>query len=309
MDIIDLLEKRIINLPKGEYSSGIEAVLQHIKTAVRHFENGKNDDTLFTDAIYRTNQAFEGSLKEAYRVLEGKDPKDIRPYDIENYFVEKGIFKERVLNQFKNYRTEWRNPSTHDYRLNFNEDEALLAIVSVTAFALVLTDQIAEKLSYLNAFESSSQLKPNNNIDNLADAAASLLLNFKFLRDNQAADEPPNGYELVGAVAGYLAAMLPPDIDVATGVRIEHGGYFIIADVVLRRGNETVIIEIKRKFLRIRQVESNVIHLSGYMAVGGIKEAILFFYSHEDKWEIEKREYPVLDGQARIIAICPVGAG
>ena len=85
---------------------------------------------------------------QAYRVLTGRDPLKVRPFDIENFFQEQGSLRPRVLEQFSNYRTDWRNPSTHDYRLDFDEDEALLAIVSVCAFAIVLIDQIAEKLSF-----------------------------------------------------------------------------------------------------------------------------------------------------------------
>jgi hypothetical protein len=77
-------------------------------------EDLHGDETAFTDAIYRTNQAFEGSLKEAYRVLTGKNPLKLRPFDIETFFQEQRILRSRVLAQFSNYRTEWRNPATHD---------------------------------------------------------------------------------------------------------------------------------------------------------------------------------------------------
>jgi hypothetical protein len=84
-------------------------------------------------------------------VLAGKDPAKQRPYDIEKYLEQKAAFRQRVLAQFTNYRTEWRNPSTHDYKLDFDESEAFLAIVSVSAFACLLFDQIAEHLSYQKA--------------------------------------------------------------------------------------------------------------------------------------------------------------
>ncbi|MCK1339153.1 hypothetical protein IVB38_24875 [Bradyrhizobium sp. 38] len=38
--------------------------------------------------------------------------------------------------------------STHDYALDFDEDEGLMAIVSVTVFAIVLCDQIDGKLPF-----------------------------------------------------------------------------------------------------------------------------------------------------------------
>jgi hypothetical protein len=74
MDLIEILRQRIESLAAGEHIIGFRAVLQHIVVAANHFARGQSsgDDTAFTDAIYRTNQAFEGSLKEAYRVLAGK---------------------------------------------------------------------------------------------------------------------------------------------------------------------------------------------------------------------------------------------
>jgi hypothetical protein len=100
MDLVETLKKKIIALEEGEYIPGLKAVLSHIETAFRHLSRGQesDDDTAFTDAIYRTNQAFEGSVKEAYRVLAGQDPSRKRPYDIENYLERNNVFRSRVLN-------------------------------------------------------------------------------------------------------------------------------------------------------------------------------------------------------------------
>src|SRR5437867_10656757 len=132
MDLLKILKNRVATLPDGEYTPGLSAVIEHVEVATRHLKRAQRskDDSAFTDAIYRTNQAFEGSLKEAYRVLAGKDPNKTRPYDIELYFQQNATLRQRVLDQFTTYRTEWRNTSTHDYRLDFDEDEAPLAIIS-----------------------------------------------------------------------------------------------------------------------------------------------------------------------------------
>src|SRR5215216_5455525 len=153
MNLLEILRSRIGSLPEGDYTQGLKAILRHIEVAGRHLERGQTsaEDTAFTDAIYRTNQAFEGSLKEAFRVLADKDPAGDSPFNIENYLQQQNILRPRVLAQFTNYRREWRNPSTHDYRLDFDEDEALLAIVTVSAFAIVLIDQIAERVSFEQA--------------------------------------------------------------------------------------------------------------------------------------------------------------
>lgn len=105
MDLVDTLRKKIIVLEEGEYIAGLKAVLLHIENAFRHLSRGQEseDDTAFTDAIYRTNQAFEGSVKEAYRVLANQDPAKKRPYEIENYLEQNNIFRSRVLSQLTTY--------------------------------------------------------------------------------------------------------------------------------------------------------------------------------------------------------------
>ena len=129
-------------------SSSIDIVLQHLAIAEIHFENGRNkrEEFLFSDVIYRTNQVFEGILKEAYEVLVGKDSTKVTPFKIEEYFVSNDIFKPKVIDYFRRYRTDWRNTSAHDFRLVFDESEAFLAISTVSAFCYVTVDQILQKL-------------------------------------------------------------------------------------------------------------------------------------------------------------------
>ncbi|MEA3008914.1 MAG: hypothetical protein QOJ91_606 [Sphingomonadales bacterium] len=148
MNIVELLEEAVKDLPSGEYSVGLNAIVRHVKAAIRHLERDKAfDPDTCTDAIYRMNQAYEGSLKEAYRVLAEKDPSGLSPFQIEGYLETHNIVRPRVLTQLTRYRQDYRNPSTHDYKLDFDEDEALLAIVSVCAFAKLLINQIKSKLA------------------------------------------------------------------------------------------------------------------------------------------------------------------
>ncbi len=150
MDLLDLIRNQIKALPAGAHLPGLQSVLQHIEVAYKHFARGQSgDDSAFTDTIYRTNMAFEGSIKEAYRVLAAKDPTKLRPYDIEQYLEKQNVFRDRILGQFTTYRTEWRNPASHDYNLDFDEAEAFLAMVSVSAFTKLLVDEIMERLSYV----------------------------------------------------------------------------------------------------------------------------------------------------------------
>lgn len=148
MNLVELLENSVQALPEGDYSIGLNAIVRHVKAAIRHLERDqKYDPDTCTDAIYRMNQAYEGSLKEAYRVLAGKDPSGLSPFQIEGYLETHNVVRPRVLTQLSRYRQDYRNPSTHDYKLDFDEDEALLAIVSVCAFAKLLINQINSKLA------------------------------------------------------------------------------------------------------------------------------------------------------------------
>jgi hypothetical protein len=148
VNIVELLEHAVQALPEGEYSVGLNAIVRHVKAAIRHLERDRqHDPDTCTDAIYRMNQAYEGSLKEAYRVLAGKDPSGLSPFQIEGYLETHNVVRPRVLTQLTRYRQDYRNPSTHDYKLDFDEDEALLAIVSVCAFAKLLINQISSKLA------------------------------------------------------------------------------------------------------------------------------------------------------------------
>lgn len=99
------------------------------------------------------NQAFEGGLKEAYKVLTNQNPSRITPYKIEKYMQDTNLFKEKVLVQFTRYGEEWRNPSAHDHTFDFDESEAFLAIVSVCDFTNVLIDQISQHLPFEDASE------------------------------------------------------------------------------------------------------------------------------------------------------------
>jgi uncharacterized protein (DUF927 family) len=89
--------------------------------ATLRMEKKEDDYRLFTDAIHRLNQAYEGSLKEAYQMLTGNKPDKMSPHEIEQSFQKDLILKERVLTFFENYRRDWRNTSTHDYKLCFSE--------------------------------------------------------------------------------------------------------------------------------------------------------------------------------------------
>ena len=250
MDVQEILDQKIKELPAGAHVDGMRAVKLHIESAVRHLTRGQKepDETLFTDVIFRCNQAFEGSIKEAYRVLAGKNPQKETPANIEKFLASGNLLRKKVLDQFTRYRQEWRNPSTHDYTLDFDEDEALIAIVNVTVFAIVLCDQIDSKLAYnAAAAVSSSGVSDADRAASLLDLVSGKALAFaKGHVDDVGPTHSPahDYYRLEGALAGYLAAELSglPGITVTQNKRFSS----LEADIVVEREGEKVVVELKR---------------------------------------------------------------
>ncbi len=149
MNIFDTISDQIVRIGQLADNHGLQSVLTHIERAGSLLETGKElqDDQYFNDVIYRTNQAYEGILKEAFEFLSKEEGNRKRLYDIEKYLSKEEVFSPRVLQLFQNYRREWRNESTHNYQLFFSDTEAFLAIISVTAFVHVLLNQILEELA------------------------------------------------------------------------------------------------------------------------------------------------------------------
>lgn len=80
MDLLKSLKEKAEYFSDAEEDQGISSVVSHIEIAERHYDGGKSgDDYLFNDVIYRTNQAFEGALKETYRIVTGKDSEKLTP--------------------------------------------------------------------------------------------------------------------------------------------------------------------------------------------------------------------------------------
>lgn len=306
MNLLEILRSRVDNLPDGDYTPGLKAVLQHIEVAGRHLERGQAtaDDTAFTDAIYRTNQAFEGSLKEAFRVLTARDPAGESPYNIENYLQEHNVLRQRVLAQLTNYRREWRNPSTHDYRLDFDEDEALLAIVTVSAFAIVLIDQITERISFDQAKAAAvEQPAPTPVAQPLIERVSALIERFVelFNRDH-ATRTDLREVEIVGALTGYLAGAAP-ELQTEVDSVISPDGS-VRADFLITSGEERLIVEVKRgRSVSELLIDTATQQVTRYMGKGDINQAIVFIYFSPNVGRVYRMERPLPFGDGRIVII------
>ncbi|UYY85600.1 hypothetical protein [Alcaligenes sp. SMD-FA] len=312
MDIVAILRKKVSILDLGEHSAGLKAMLSHIETAFRHLTRGKKDEdqTAFTDAIYRTNQAFEGAIKEAYRVLTNKNPDNIRPYDIELHFSKSGTFRQRVLDQFTNYRKEWRNPSTHDYKLDFNESEAFLAIVSVTAFSCLLLDEIAQKIAYdkevISAQRIAEQFRSEINVVNgdlLTKTKEALKVYFVQHTTRQVGKG--TAAQWLGSVSGFLAATMP-EAQIRTDAPLDVEKLHKTADLLIECGNEKVIVEIKNRLniLTYQNIIDQIEHLIISSAIDG--GVIFFLPTMINEMKIHETERVLPDGKRVLHIISPI---
>ena len=314
MDLVDTLRKKIDVLEDGDYVTGLKAVLLHIETAFRHLSRGQDadDETAFTDAIYRTNQAFEGSVKEAYRVLAGQDPAKKRPFDIENYLEQNNVFRSRVLSQLTTYRTEWRNPSAHDYKLDFDESEAFLAIVSVSAFACLLLDQIAERLAYKRSQAEAEAQKAALDASLAQPVNADLLVRVTELLNQFCAIHLPSASssgratesQVIGALHGFLSSAAP-ELTVQTEARLDAERSFR-ADLLVSRGGEKVVIELKRRLMK-QSYANAVAQVEQYLLIGGIKDGILLFLPDAPSY-MERLDTTIAGIDGRLVVLAPVGS-
>src|SRR4051812_20660025 len=118
MDVLQAIEMQIQGIQAEDNSTYLIQIYTHIQRAELYFKQGETDEQYFNDVIYRSNQAYEGALREAYKVLAAKPEEELNRTTlnkIEMHFRDNNIFRERVLQLFENYRREWRNKSTHDY--------------------------------------------------------------------------------------------------------------------------------------------------------------------------------------------------
>ncbi|MCD4681294.1 MAG: GxxExxY protein [Bacteroidales bacterium] len=277
---------------KAEYFSGSEddigitSVVSHIEIAERHFDGGKaGDDYLFNDVIYRSNQAFEGALKEAYRIITGNDSNRITPHKIEQHFEKNSVLKDRVLQLFTNYRTEWRNKSTHDYKLYFSEQEAFLGIVNISAFVNILFDQMIEKRAYEKEKEDLKSKpknpKPGAASKSLFERIIELLKDFSLEIPNKTVGTTLpriTELELIGSLTAYINESAD-DIEVFTEYAIMRNNNMkkYYADFLLQLNEEKVIIEIKNTIRNQNRIlSSGTDQLLNYLTASAITKGILF---------------------------------
>lgn len=319
MDLLDDIREKLPALDSHPVQGGVEAAVRHIEVAERWLARGRReaDDDCFNDVIYRTNQTFEGMLKEAYTVFTGEDASDLSIYRIEKHLTDNDVLSSRVSVLFANYRKEWRNQSTHDHNLFFNDQEALLAIVSISAFVTILIDQMIE---YINVERERKQLETRTaklraaltkaKKSSFRDEVVALLHLFSGeLIGSEDAPTNVRHAELVGRLVGFIQ-VVEPSIKIEREPLLSEKGT-ARADLVLSRGESKVIIEVKRgspqRFDRYQ--EHGLAQVLKYLELSGIKHGVLYFAPSGTDVKMQTRESVFQSGRSvrTVDAILPMG--
>lgn len=310
MDLLEEIRKKTTSLEGHSSLDGVKAVVRHIQAAERNLSRAReeHDDDLFNDVIYRTNQAFEGMLKEAYSVLTDEDGTKLSPHQIEQHLLQSKTLASRVWELFKNYRQQWRNPSTHDHKLFFSDQEALLAIVSVSAFTNILLDQIVETVSFkreqMEVQQRKDQLQSAINSAKGAPLHEELIALLELFSETLVAAVPEPAQlkesEIIGRLHGFFESM-DPEMNVEREPAISDN-LNLRPDFLIKKNNEEVVIEVKRPGLSKGVVNNGINQLLHYLVAGKWDWGILYIppisSGRMDKstadWEVKDRPVSVL---------------
>lgn len=202
------------------------------------------------------------------------------PNDIEIFFETNRIFRERVLLLFKNYRKEWRNKSTHDYKLFFDENEVFIALMSVTSFVHLLLKKIQEKITYQTQQRKLAEEKDNSEklrsivldkgketIDKLVD----IISEFSKQNSQQIFNTTKAEVEIMGLFHAYINSV-SKTITVVREPRDVFGqsGRDMRIDFLIEIDDKQLILEFKKshnKSLNIRHFLVSMLHTNIFQGI------------------------------------------
>ncbi len=290
MDILKEIEQQINSIKKVDSSNYLDSIFTHIDRAEFYYKQGKSDTNFFNDVIYRSNQAYEGALKESYKVLADKSEEEVfrkTPNDIEKFFETNNIFRERVLQLFKNYRQEWRNKSTHDFKLFFDENEAFIALTSVSSFVHLLLKQIQEKIAYQTQQKKLAEEKENaEKIKTIAlssnktpvDKLVDIIIEFSRQNSQQIFNNTKDirEVEIIGLFHAYIASV-SKSVNTQREPHFNIGGRDIRPDFLIEIDNEQVILEFKRMRAIGSHMQNTINQVLIYMQATNTYYGIIYY--------------------------------
>lgn len=309
MNLTVSIKNQIERIKEMDEKIPIDLILNHLERAeyLYNLAIKEKDDNYFTDVIYRTNQVFEGVLRIAYLILSEKTEEQVskkRTVDIEDYLTTNKILNDRVLKQFSNYRTEWRNPSTHDFKVFFSESESILAVSNVSAFTYVLFNQIIQKLSYNLEIKRQSNYK--NKINEILrksvepkEKLIELLIYFNHEHKSLFNKENLRETEVIGALSAFLSANNNVNLELDT--LLESSFTKVRIDMIVKIDNEKFIVEIKRPNSRNREEYKQ--QILSYLSYLKLKYGIVYIPNGVNEVKKSFAQLSILD-ESEMILVC-----
>lgn len=299
MDLLAEIKTKAQKIPEAD-RPGIAALILHLEQAERCLALGRaGEDRFFTDVIYRTNHAYEGALKEAFEKLTGSDASHKTPHDIENHLEKSNVLRSRVLDLMRNYRKEWRNPSTHEYDLFFTGQEALLAIITVSAFVTVLLDQVLDELAIQHQLKTQATsvkalVSTISNYATLASADQTTALIQAFVSSFPPVSGPNVTHTesyIEAAIANFLREA-EPKFDIVLEPSVTASGRTLRPDILIKAGDETIVVEIKRFIRQGLGRDAAVLQVLSYAkALKATRAIVVFMPEVSGEVTVETKEF------------------
>ena len=308
MDPFRTLRDRVAASGLQQRCPGVGAVLYSTSSMLRDsFDRRMRRTRVSTSPTrsIRANHAFEGMLREAFALFTGTDSAGATIQSVENALLKQRVFEPRVIELFKNYRQNWRNPSTHDHMLFFNSVEAFLAILSVSSFAYVLAEQMIERIAFTDTRASlpdgavlreGSSARTASPIQLLCDSLTVAL--------NQARAELTGSLEsqLLGTVHGILSRIEGVSEAVLHPIMSREFRGFR-PDLLASFRGERFILEVKQGQGPVDQwLQQSERYLRGL----GLRLVVLVFFQAKHPFGFVTSPVAGTDGHMGVIAAAPV---
>jgi hypothetical protein len=295
MDFKKIIAEKREELKQLQKVDALDGVLRHLEAAEKHFKNARcqGDPEFFTDVVYRTNQVFEGILKEAYQVISKNDASKKTAAQIEEYFSKNTHFRPKVLEYFSRYRTEWRNPSTHNHRLDFDEQEAFLAYTTVCGFCFAAVNQMiqvlaAEKASLKNE-RGGDRIQAKTVADLLAAELPHLLKDLEASTSKLMDTIRISETALIGGIDGLIKLAFN-GASTTLDPLLTLGESRLRADLLVSEPDRIVVIEVKRFPGRgsLHIVEQLKKYAEAANAIGGVGVVVPTVYRNDVVFEVKE---------------------
>lgn len=260
MNTLAFIKRKLNLIDSEETVKKLKIILNHLEVAEKHFISGINDCEidLFNDAIYRTNQAYEGILRLAYENILEKPEKNKTNIEIEKTLLQEKIINERTKNYISLYRGDFRNSSIHNYQLRFNESDAFMAINNTTSILYTLINQLLIHDAYLVMKEKNHLIEDevkvlihkNLNFIDLLKEALLIFPNIYF--KNPKGSDFNNGFYIIGELQAYLEkinsnwkiTILPGIEDMKMMELLEQANVSSPPDLIIEHQEEMIRIDI-----------------------------------------------------------------